>query len=263
MRSQGVGARMRRCLFRTKSLIASLSLFAATAPFLSGKAVLAQDQGLPPAITPSYLTPAMGPTTLNAWAGYFHTRSVDVGYAAFVTALNRQNLWSPGWLLRGEFVGGRYDPSVTIHGASLMLGYRTAIAQGGFLSGYFGGAYEAHQNVPIGATLSGTKGGIKAAVEFNAPPMGQFDFYGWASYATPFNTYFLFARPGYKVAENLRIGPEAHLFGNDAYRDVKVGAFADVSTPVGRFIFAGGYFHPWKSSNPDGYYLNLTFLIER
>jgi hypothetical protein len=219
--------------------------------------------------------PAVSPVTapgdvLWAWIGYAGSRTptsdFDGGFGGFVYALNQRNQLAEGWLLRGEFYGGVYDPSVTMHGAALLLGYRAAVGPG-FFAGYAGVAYESHDNTPLGAVVTGIQGGVKVAIEYILPLTGMFELYSVATYSTVFDSYFGFIRPSFRVNPSFRIGPEAMAFGNTSYRDVRIGGFVGVKVDQfiqrGEIVVSGGYLHPTTAGSRDGYYFNVTLGIAR
>jgi hypothetical protein len=228
-----------------------------------------------PAYAQSPQGPAVGPTPapgdlLWAWMGYAGSRTptadYDGGFAGFVLALNQRNLLGDGWLLRGEIYGGVYDPSVRMHGAAMLFGYRAAVGPG-FLSAYAGVAYEGHENTPVGAVLTGTQGGVKVAIEYLVPLTGIFELFSIATYTTVFDTYFAFVRPSFRINPSFRFGPEAMAFGNIAYKDVRLGGFIGVKMDQliqrAEIIISGGYLHPTTAGNRDGYYINLSLGIAR
>ena len=238
--------------------LAVVSSLAGTAP------TAAQTSSAPPFVGVAPI-PAPG-DVFSAWLGYARTRDFSGGFGGFVYALNQRNLNAEGFILRGELYGGVYDPSVDTWGWALMFGYRVGLA-GGFLTGYAGAAFETHNNTPIGATIAGSQGGAKFAIEYLIPERGSFEFYSVATYSTVFETYFAFVRPSFRVAPPFRLGPEVMFFGNSAYRDVKVGGFVgfkiDQILQRGEIVLSGGYLHPLVSGSPDGYYVNVTLSITR
>jgi hypothetical protein len=187
-------------------------------------------------------------------------------FGGFVLALNQMNLNADGWLLRGEFGLGGYNPSVTTHGAALMFGYRTAVGPG-FLAGYVGVAYESHLNTPGGAIVTGTLGGGKVGIEYLIPETGMFELYSLATYSTVFDTAFAFVRPSFRVAPNFRLGPEAMYYRNTAYSDARIGGFVGIKVDQivrrGEIVLAGGFLRALVAGSRDGYYVNATFSIAR
>jgi hypothetical protein len=206
---------------------------------------------------------AATPPWMDAWLGFGATdtfRGVGVGGVA---ALNR-NLWVDGFVVRGEAQLGQYDATsvttddVWTHGASLMLGYRAKVGQG-FVTGYVGANYETHENDDRSAAIRGTEVGFRALLEYYTQLTPYVDFYGMASYSTAFDTAFLFGRVGFKVVDNVWVGPEALYFRDDApYREQRVGAFVrfDQTFTGGGISLSGGFLNP-LSTPDDGWYASL------
>jgi hypothetical protein len=201
-------------------------------------------------------------TVFNYWVGYGGTRTFDGAFAGFVLALNERELMADGWILRGEFGVGAYDPNVLTNGVAVMIGYRTAVGPG-FLTGYVGVAYEGHHNSPPGVRVRGDEAGGKFGLEFQIPERGMFELYSIATYSTNFDTWFAFIRPSFRVAPNVRLGPEALAFRNLGYRDYKVGGFVGIKMDRSELIVSGGYVDPQVGGLRSGYYVNITFSGNR
>jgi hypothetical protein len=211
---------------------------------------------------PSVDPAAVPGNVFDGWLGYARTRTFDGGFGGFVYALNQTSLHADGWVLRGEFSVGQYDPSVTTHGAALMFGYRRVVGSGLFTL-LAGTAYESHVNTPAGAEITGTDGGGKFGVEYQIPRTGNFEFYSIGTYSTINDTYFAFVRPSFYLNENFRFGPEAMYYQNSAYSDYKVGGFVGFKEQGRELLISGGYLRPLTSGVRDGYYANVTVSIAR
>lgn len=200
------------------------------------------------------------------WAGYTHSTSGDYdgGYAGAQIAMNGKNLWVDGGLWRLEGSTGWYEPSVNVTNFSAMIGYRKDLGPA-FLAGYVGPSWEMHQNAPNGAELSGGEGGVKVALELNCKRKGNFDCYGLATYSSAFDTVFAFARPGYWVGDKVVIGPDLSYYRiEDVYEEFKPGGYVGLRFKQGGQLFiAGGFVDVLRSDEPDGWYANATYVIQR
>jgi hypothetical protein len=213
---------------------------------------------------PSPVITSGAPPYMDVWTGLGVTENFTGGYVGGVYALNR-NLWADGFVVRGEAQLGVYDATsittddVWTHGASLLLGYRARIGQG-LLTGYVGANYETHENDDRFAGVRGTEVGFRGLLEYYTQFTPYVDFFGMASYSTAYDTAFLFSRVGFKVVENVWVGPEAAYFRNDApYREQRVGGFVrfDQTFTGGGIALAAGYLNP-LSDPDDGWYATLN-----
>jgi hypothetical protein len=195
-------------------------------------------------------------------------RTFAGAYGGVVGAVNG-NVYSDGVLLRLDGLGGDYKYSspafpnieVGIANGDAMVGYRKKVGDG-FVTGYVGVAFESHDNPDPAAALRGTEVGGKVLGEYSTPITRYLDFYGFAYYATPFQSYQAYAHLGFKVAPKVTIGPEVGETGNKVYREDKIGGFVGFELPFGRFIVSSGYYQPHTSSSSGlgtqpGAYLNL------
>jgi cellulose biosynthesis protein BcsS len=216
---------------------------------------------------PTQSTPMPGtPPWMETWTGFGFTNHYYGGWFGGVAALNNtRNVWSDGFVVRFEGTAGHYDyrtssvlggeANATLHGGGLMVGYRAKVGEG-LLTGYVGWNYEHHQTNDLSASIHGTEVGAKVLAEYYTPIGTSMDFYGQASYSSAFDTFYLFARPGFKVAQNIWIGPEASLYGNRApFQEWRAGAFIHLQFPqyiMGDLIISGGYRDPYKSGVSSG-----------
>jgi hypothetical protein len=218
-----------------------------------------------PMITPG------APPYMEAWLGFSATKSYKGAFTGATVALNpTRNVWTDGFVVRGEaqvgqydsgrFIGGAFtDDEVLTHGASVMLGYRAAVG-GGLLTGYVGANYETHDNDNRAAIVRGTETGFRALVDYYTLLTPYVDFFGMASYSTAFDTAFLFSRVGFKVVDGVWVGPELVYFENESpYREQRVGGFVRFERIFtgGGMSLSAGYANPLHS-RPDGWYASLT-----
>jgi cellulose biosynthesis protein BcsS len=167
----------------------------------------------------------------EAWAGFGSQNNWYGGWGGFNYAFNH-NVYSSGFLLRGEGGGGRYnytntgipngDVNVTYGTGSVLLGYRTVlqnvIGQTAVLSGYVGAEVQDHDNPDPNADVRGTEWGVKvlgdAYIRFNPYQ----DFWGMASFSSAFDTWMVIARPGFLVTSptsfQVWVGPDLQIFAN-------------------------------------------------
>jgi hypothetical protein len=206
-----------------------------------------------------------------AWLGYGHTHAFDGGYVGIMAALNG-NIASDGWILRVDAQKGRYDAAsvfnsggdVDTDGADIMVGYRKRYGASWF-DWYVGPSYESHHNPDETAVVRGTKAGVKVGADFYAPLNSQVTFFTYAYYASPFNTYQAYGRLGFNIwSPAWAVGPEISTFGNDAYREVRYGAFSRWQTWFGEFVLSGGAVSPLTDAQ-SGYYVqaSLGFELQR
>lgn len=223
--------------------------------------------------TPSPAPPSPGvPPYMEAWAGLGVTHSFYGGWVGGVVALSEhRNVWETGFVLRGEATLGWYDANtntpnvgdVLYNNGSLMFGYRQKIGNG-LLTGYIGVSYETHDNDDRFAAIRGTEGGVRGLVEYYTQIMPTWDFYGQASHSTAFETTFLFARSGVKLADRIWAGPEAAFFRNaDDYRENRLGGFVRFEQAFfgNGITLSGGWVNALRREDDDGWYatVNLDF----
>lgn len=232
-------------------------------------------------VAPQASPPVQGPTTLNVqpgtvppwmtvWSGGTVTNSFVGGYVGAVASLNQpRNLWADGPMLRfeGSFGSYKYNSAafpnlnVEVQGAAMMFGYRQKIGEAS-VAGYLGAAYEAHGNPDPAANVRGLEGGIKTLAELYSPLGSSFDFYLQGRYSTVFSSWGGFGRLGYRLVNNIWIGPEATVMGSgrgsSPYREGSVGGFVRVDGAGWQLAVSGGYRQP-LTSGPDGYYAGIYF----
>jgi hypothetical protein len=255
----------------TLTIVAGLVTATATSP-ASAQSSTTQPIGVTAVPPPPA---AAGLTFLEIWSGVAVSNKFAGTYFGAVRALNEtQNLWTDGFLLRGEELIGRYhytntgvtaailpEPHVDMSGGSLMFGYRKVIGESQ-LTGYFGPVYETHTNPDPAATIHGSQVGVKALVEDYTPFGKVAYFYGQAFYSSPFSTYNAYGQLAFKVMDKVWIGPEASYSQNQApYREERVGAMLRFETGFGSVIVAGGYSNPLTAS-PSGYYANAALFFD-
>lgn len=203
---------------------------------------------------------------MTTWIGGGITNGFQGGFAGFTTATNPQrSLWLDGWLVRMDFVGGKYssidgvtgkDGSVETHGADFMIGYRTTLPNGA-LALYAGPSYEFHNNSDPTVKVRGGEGGVKGYLEHSWNLSPDWTLGSGASYAMAFSTLTGYSQLSYKLTPNIEIGPEVALFMNEApYREWRAGAFMRFQTGIGQVTFGGGYRDP-LTDGVTGYYFSF------
>jgi hypothetical protein len=246
-----------------------VSAVAASAALFGPSAAWAQNPTTTIIQTPSPVPVAGIAPYLEGWTGVSATRTFFGGYIGGVYALNpERNVWSNGFVIRGEAQVGRYetdsvtapDDHVLTHGGSLLLGYRALIGAG-MLTGYVGANYETHNNDDPFAVIRGTEVGFRALLEYYTRLTPVVDFYGQASYSTAFQTGFLFSRVGFNIVDQVWAGPEASYFRNEDNREARLGAFVrfDQTFTGGGITVSGGWTNPLSSTTADGWYANVNF----
>jgi hypothetical protein len=203
---------------------------------------------------------------LYAWSGLGVSNSSTGGYIGALAPLNG-NLATDGIAFRFDFAGTRYDYTnsfapfagtrIDTTSGSVMAGYRKQFGES-WLGGYVGGAYESHDNPDPGAVMRGTQTGAKVLGEYYTPLGSQFESNGLAFFSSPFSTYFADAKVGYKVVNNIVVGPEGSVFRDTAYSEARLGGYVGFKTAAGQIDLAAGYVHPLTTS-PDGYYASVNF----
>ena len=168
------------------------------------------------------------------------------------------------------------------------------IGQSTTLSGYVGAEVQDQNNPDPNADVRGTEWGVKFVGEVYERWNEWQDFYGYASFSTAFDTWYLQARPGFLVTSpasfQVWVGPDFQIFANGHawgnadssrcprtpsgalgsssglggchYEQGKIGGFARFVNPgwtvLGDVRVAGGYQQPMASNNgPHGYYAQI------
>jgi hypothetical protein len=214
--------------------------------------------------------PGAGANWLYVWSGGSVTDSYNGAYIGAVAPFNG-DLGTEGFALRWDFTGGRYSSSifgtttvptrVDTDNAAFMVGYRKKDGDSWF-SGYVGAATESHFNPDPTAPMRGTQFGVKAVADYSTKLADKSIIYAMGSFASPFTTGTLYAKYGYRAANQILVGPETSFFGDKAYRESRVGAFVGFELPAeaGEIDISAGYVHPYTGS-PDGYYANINFSV--
>jgi hypothetical protein len=232
---------------------------------------LAQQQTSQPSapvypIAPTRIPSPGTPPWMNTWIGGGITNSFQGGFAGFTTATNPQrSLWIDGWLVRMDFVGGKYssingvtgnDDSVETHGADFLIGYRKALPNSS-LALYVGPAYEFHNNSDPTVKIRGGEGGVKGLFEHWWQIAPDWTLSSGASYSMAFSTYYAYSQLAYRLSPHFELGPEVSLFGNEApYRELRAGAFVRFDTAIGQVTVGGGYRDPLTTGS-TGYYISF------
>lgn len=223
------------------------------------------------AVSPS-VAPVAGAQAPSAyaWGGAWFSNHYAGGYGGAMKALNADNsLWDDGAVVRVDVSGGRYtynavgfsDEDVGIVDATVMVGYRKNTDNGSF-SAYVGPAYIEHDNDDPAASIRGSEFGAAVLAEYVNRPSQNVELYLQGRFSSPFSTYGGAARALYRVSEGVWLGPQVTLYGNDAtYQEITVGPFAKVNTTFGEIGVTGGYRHPTKSGNKDGYFASVYFAL--
>jgi hypothetical protein len=206
--------------------------------------------------------------SLEAWIGYQATRPTnghsDIGYLGFTHKRDGGPLLSDGLVIRGEGAIGNYNPgSVDFVGASIMAGWRALVGPG-YFTGYGGVVFENH-DAPRNFALH-AEGGFKAAIEYQTiAPVGGIEFYSISSYSTIADSWSSYLRPGWRLTEYFRLGPEASYFHSDFYEEWKAGAFVAFDVRGwGTFWLGGGWVMPQDAARvSDGGYVYVSYSVVR
>lgn len=252
------------------------SSFTSYAAFVAGLAAAgiahAQTSGEPASSSVSPSVPAAegAPPAAYVWAGGWFSNHYAGGYAGGMKALNKDNsLWDDGFVVRLDVSGGRYtynapgflDKNIGTVDADVMLGYRNNTDKGTF-GVYVGPAYLTHDNSDPAASIRGSKTGAAVLAEYSNTINKNLEVYLQGRFATPFSTYSTTGRVLYKIADDVWLGPQVTLNGNDApYKELTAGPFLKFNTHFGEIGFTGGYRHPMKSGNADGYFASVYFAV--
>jgi hypothetical protein len=137
-----------------------------------------------------------------------------------------------GMRVRLSGVAGKYDY------ASSDLGIINGVLeQGAFLVGYewvgrqikvagFVGAEAAHNSITPNDpnnSVKGTYGGLKLGVDFYSNPTDATMLSGVATFSTNHDAYYVRAKFGVAVGDQLYVGPEALLLGDDFFHQLRIG----------------------------------------
>ncbi|WP_214625345.1 cellulose biosynthesis protein BcsS [Sphingobium nicotianae] len=235
---------------------------------------LAQSTGetVNPSLPPVAAKTEAGTVSTYAWAGTWFSDHYLGGYLGAMKSLNATgDLWTDGFVLRGDVSGGsyRYDSTGFVNvrvgtlDSDVMLGYRKNVGKGAF-SAYVGPSYAFHHNPDPAAALRGDEFGAKFLAEYSGSLAQNLEGSLQGSYRTTFSTYSLTGRLLYRVSDSAWIGPQATLFGNDSpFRESTFGGVLKINTKFGEIGVSGGYRHVYTSGNSDGYfasaYLGIPF----
>jgi hypothetical protein len=251
-----------RIPFAVGAIATSAALFGASPGFAQGEVPF-------PFIAPQSTYMAGGaPPSMEAWLSVGATRDFVGANVGGVVAFNG-NVWSDGFVVRGEGQVGREDATSPrtddfwSHGASLLFGYRARVGDG-LLTGYIGANYEAHDNDDRFAQIRGTEVGFRALGEYYTRFTPFVDFYGTASYSTAFDTFFAFGRVGFKVVDTVWVGPELTYFQNEDSSQDRLGGFVrfEQTFTGGGITFAGGWVNSLDRGTSDGWYANVNLNFQ-
>jgi hypothetical protein len=232
----------------------------------------AQASGEPasPSLSPSVPVVEGAPPSAYVWAGAWFSNHYAGGYGGVLKALNRDSsLWDDGFVVRLDVSGGRYtyntpglsNVNVGTVDADVMLGYRKNTAIGN-IGAYVGPSYVAHNNPDPAASIRGSKVGATFRAEYANTTNKNLEFHLQGRFSTPFSTYSADAQVLYKISGDVWLGPEVTLYGNNApYQEISVGPFLKVNTHFGEVGVSGGYRHPVRAGNADGYFASVYFAV--
>jgi opacity protein-like surface antigen len=204
--------------------------------------------------------------TTEIWAGSDTTRNSFFYNVGGMTAASGQDiLMQDGWLARADAGYGQYtynrsgDIDGDVFDADLMAGYGSHYAQG-HSEVYLGLDWVHHHLDPSDPLndVSGSRLGLKAALDFTLTPLKNIAFDGSGNFSTAFSTYATHLDALYRFGI-FSLGPEAGLFGNSDFRETRIGAeagnidlgFADTSLHLG---YANSTYH-----DQDGFYGSIGF----
>jgi hypothetical protein len=154
-----------------------------------------------------------------------------------------------GLRLRFEGVNGSYyynqpgdvtagEPQLfSVHGhftgASVLVGYEF-VGENFSIAGFTGADYQRNSvNIPVFVPTAaadnfnptvGTRWGAKFAVDGEWKPIDWASVALTGSYSTANSSWWSRVRPGYRIFEEIYVGPEAGYQGNEFYRQWRVGA---------------------------------------
>jgi hypothetical protein len=252
------------------------SSFTSYAALIAGLAVAgiahAQASGEPASSSLSPSVPAVegAPPAAYVWAGTWFSNNYVGGYGGVMKALNHDDsLWDDGFVVRLDASGGHYtynapgfsNVSVGTVDADVMLGYRKN-TDAGNIGAYVGPSYLTHDNPDRAASIRGSQVGAAFLTEYANTFNKNLEVYLQGRFSTPFSTYSAAGRVLYKVVGDVWVGPEMTLYGNDSpYQEITVGPFVKLNTHFGEVGVSGGYRHPFKAGNADGYFASVYFSL--
>lgn len=161
------------------------------------------------------------------------TSGSQYGYLGAVIPI-KSSLSDEGFRLRlwGNYLAYEYDQTRAIEieadafGAEAALGYRWKFEQTN-VTGYLGGVYRDTDLDPDdpGNSSADEDFGLKFQLEVNHEINNVWSANVMGSYTTNFDSYWSRFRPGYKLSNGLKIGPEISLLGGEVWDKQKVGAY--------------------------------------
>ena len=195
------------------------------------------------------------PPRWDSWSGYALTSETSTGYGGLTYALNGDKT-RDGWRLRLEGGGGTYGyTSNRTDGANVIpVDFFGQSTFGNALLGYqwqtdpwttkvFAGiAYQEHAIGPLDPDnpVVGARWGAKISVEgwrnVGAASFATYDL----SFATPFSSYNAQLRYGQSIVEDLWLGLEGGVFGNEELNAARLGIFGRWRTDYGTLWVTGG-----------------------
>jgi hypothetical protein len=159
-----------------------------------------------------------------------------------------------GFRVRLDGLGGVYKyrdqaTGLHIHGqeeeGSLLGGYQW-IGQSFRIAGFVGPDLR-NDSVSIPDPhnpVIGTSVGAKAVLDGWFKPLDRVMISGYGSYTTNDNAYFTRLKAGYAVLDEIYIGPETALLGNDFFNQWRIGGhLSGLQLGPLQFALAGGYLH--------------------
>jgi hypothetical protein len=200
-------------------------------------------------------TPASVPW-MEVFGGFAADAAAHYGDMGAVFALNR-NINIDGWMLRINGGAGNYryartatfDQHVAFQTGEVMLGYQWYLTHGARFSAYLGGYAEHHDNPDPFAEVHGTRGGVKAQVEYYAPLSDRTFVFLMANGVSVWNGYFAIGKLGYRLTNTVSIGPELTALGNDRFGAVRTGPWIGFNVYGTEIFVSGGYSWDTKDNN--------------
>jgi hypothetical protein len=249
-----------RTLSAVSIAIVACAAFAGAAQAQSGA------EPVSPSVAPTVFQGEPGSASAYAWAGTWFSNHYLGGYVGAMKALNEtDDLWSDGFVVRFDASGGSYSYNATgfrnvdvgTLDADVMLGYRKRTGSGTF-SIYAGPSYAFHQNPDHAADIRGTQWGAKFLAQYSAQLRDDLSGDIQGSYSTAFDTYSVAGQLLYRVSDQVWLGPQVTLYGNNApYQESTFGPLMKIMTTFGEIGFSAGYRHVYTSGNPDGYFASV------
>ena len=237
---------MKRFLFATFSIMASLGVF-----------------GLQ---TAQALEPPSDEKTAVVISGAEVTKNAFVSYTNVIIALDGR-LGTPSLLLRGNVLHGDYDYTLNpmtgnevdvdyIQG-EMTLGYG-GVYDGIWLAAYVGVDYQDHDLDQVDPTNSvqGSDVGFKVVGEVVKLGHHGIHYAAYGTYSTAFDSYYARLRVGRHIHDNLALGIEGVVLGDDEWDAERLGAYMQTHVDLSRIplmrpgflILSGGY----QFSNDNG-----------